>query len=658
MLDTTEHRDKIMSAVAALQHRVAQPSFGVQASWQRCLQTHGLDPKDRRKPPVLSEREVRSRIAILDRSEDVYRQSLSELSSLLDSSGYEVSLCDADGVTLFNLPSSLDTGSHNVERPGTTWLEAAVGTNGIGTCLWDARPVSVVGDEHFLSCYANNNCAAAPVKDCDGKIVAVINITAPSGSVSRQSHGLACEVLNRLADKVGRRIFRIEHDGCFLIELLVGRKGPGLIAVREEGTIISADLRAQAFLSLGPGPSLDVETLRGTTIWDYFDRREGLLTTRSSLRSIPLTRTTTGVQVAARSFLPQKNSIGISRRAGSLPPAVSLSAALSLEEVCGPDAAMVRNARLLERVKDLAIPVLLWGETGVGKTMLAQAMHASSARATKPYVCVSCSGVSEAVLRHELFGGSASTYRDQDGEAGRLVEADGGTLVLDEIGDLSPELQSSLVRFLETSEVAAPDGRLVRVNVGVIATSRRSLLPAVNKGDFRSDLFYRIAGAAIDIPPLRQRSDIEHMTRRIIRAHAGTRSLTISDAAIRMLAAYHWPGNLRELSNVILRAICLMDGNCIQPDHIRLDPVSPTEPGSQEPAEGRLASKETGDSLLRMADKSIIRSAMLQANGEVVAAMRNLKVSRATLYRKLKAYDLMHLTRRAQAHARISRQPH
>jgi flavin reductase len=234
MVDATGHRARIMPAVAALQHQVAQPPFGVQASWQRCLETYGLDPIDTRKPFILSESEVRGRIAVLDRSEETYRQGVSELSSLLDASGYEVTLCDAGGVTLLNLPSKLDKGCRNIERPGTTWLETVVGTNGIGTGLWDARPVSLVGDEHFLSCYATHSCAAAPIKDCDDNILTVINITTPSGSVSRGTHALACEVLNRIAEKIGRRLFKISDENCVLVELLVGLKGPGLLAVREE----------------------------------------------------------------------------------------------------------------------------------------------------------------------------------------------------------------------------------------------------------------------------------------------------------------------------------------------------------------------------------------------------------------------------------------
>ena len=657
MLNSTLHRDRIMSAVAALQDRAGSPTFGVYASWQRCIETYGLDPADKPKPPVLSQGEVRSRIAVLDRSEEIFRHGVSELSSLLNNSTYEVSLCDCDGVTLFNLPSNRETGSRNVERPGTTWIEPAVGTNGIGTCLWEARPVSVIGAEHFLSVYAGNDCAAAPIKDCDGTILAVMNITAPTGSVSRESHSLASEVLNRMADTISRRLFRLSNETCFLLELMVGRKGPGLIAVREEGTIVSADLRAQAFLSLGPGPSVDVETIRGTTIWDYFDRYEGLFGSGTSPHSIPLTRVTTGMKVAARSFLPQRRS-ALGQRGGSpspVPPADHNS--WTIEEACGLDPAMAQNARLLERLKDSTVPILLVGETGVGKSVLARAIHYCSARATKPYILVSCTGLSEAMLSRDLFGDDVALNCRPDGEEARLFQADGGTLVLDGIGDLPPGLQSKLLRFLETAEATASDGKARRIDLRLISTSSLGLADAVKNGSFRRDLYYRVAGATIDMPALRRRCDTANLARQIIRSHACGRSIDITDAAMSVLVSRSWPGNLRELSNVLLRAMCMMDGTTIQDGDICDDELSNPEIALASPFE-TAKTEASSETLLQKADRSIIRSTMLQVKGDVVAAMRGLGVSRATLYRKLKMYDLMHLTRRGQSGAQTTRRIH
>jgi transcriptional regulator of acetoin/glycerol metabolism len=655
MVDATGHRARIMSGIAAPQHQVAISAPGIQASWRRCLNIYGMDPTDKRRPPIVSEREVRSRIAVLGHGEEIYRQGLSELSSLLDSSGYEVSLCDSEGVTLLNVPSRLDTGVRNVEMPGTTWTEAVVGTNGIGTCLWNARPVSVVADDHFLSCYANKNCAAAPIKDCDANILAVINITAHSVSVSRETHVLASEFLNRSAERIGRRLFRLENSGCCLVELLIGQKGPGLLALKEEGTIFSADLRAQAFLSLGSGPRLDVNALRGTLIWEYFDRHDELFGHREPHRPIPLTRITTGVQVAARATFPQARLAPSPRLSARLLSPEPVSGFVSIRLACGDDPRMAQNAHFLEKVKDIGIPVLLLGETGVGKSVLAQAIHSSSVRAAGPYVCVSCAGLSEASLTQQLFGGSGGPgvdSRNQGNEVGRFLMADGGTVVLDQIGELPGGLQSKLLRFVETPELVLPDGQTRAVNARIIATGSAALLRAVQEGKFRADLFYRIAGATIDIPPLRRRRDFELMVLNIVRKHVVSSAITVSDSAMAMLASCQWPGNLRQLDNVIVRAICILDGRSIETEHLLLDPVLRADSDLRELPEVEAFKSERSNSSPRMTEKAIVNSAMLQANGDITVAMKILGISRATLYRKLKAYDLIRLTRRAQANSK------
>lgn len=286
--------------------------------------------------------------------------------------------------------------------------------------------------------------------------------------------------------------------------------------------------------------------------------------------------------------------------------------------------------------------VLVRGESGVGKEVVAQAIHAQSARSEAPFLEINCTALPETLLESELFGHERGAFTDaRERKLGLLELADRGTVLLDEIGDLPPGAQAKLLRFLETRTFKRVGGvRDVSVDVRVIASTNKDLEAAVRDGSFRRDLFYRLNVVPIVIPPLRERADdvepltvyfLEQMTASIRRP-----ARTISKAALGMLARYAWPGNVRELRNVIERATILEQGSEILPEHLpdelRLGSSAlDLEPGYTLPA---------GGIDLEQLERDLIRQALSQAAGNKTRAASLLGMTRDTLRYRLEKYGL------------------
>jgi DNA-binding NtrC family response regulator len=312
-------------------------------------------------------------------------------------------------------------------------------------------------------------------------------------------------------------------------------------------------------------------------------------------------------------------------------------------EIVGRSAAMKRIVDLVNRVAaSEGSTVLLRGESGVGKEVAAQAIHAQSARAEFPFLEINCTALPETLLESELFGHERGAFTDaRERKIGLLELADRGTVLLDEIGDLSTGSQAKILRFLETRTFKRVGGvRDIKVDVRIIASTNRDLETAVRDGGFREDLFYRINVVPIKVPPLRERPDdvaplvsffLESITAQLRRP-----ATSVSDAAFKMLERYSWPGNVRELRNVIERTLILEEANEILPDHLpdELQLGKGTvslAPGLKLPA---------GGINLEELEKDLILQALSQARGNKTKAATLLGMSRDTLRYRLEKYEV------------------
>lgn len=303
-----------------------------------------------------------------------------------------------------------------------------------------------------------------------------------------------------------------------------------------------------------------------------------------------------------------------------------------MRSIVAASAAMQQVLEMVERIQERDIPVLISGETGTGKEVIAQALHATSARAEKPFVAINCCTLPEDLLDSELFGHVKGAYTGADTERqGLFQQADGGTLFLDEVGDVSPRLQAKLLRALQEGEIRPVGGnRVHRVDVRIVAATNRDLEHMAEEGSFRSDLLFRLNVLPIHLPSLRERrEDILPLAWHFVhqlRERLGRDDLGLSADAQEKLQQYDWPGNVRQLENIIERSFALFPGPVLSAQEIII-----TTPGKSAPAEVR---DETALTLAEVELRHI--RAVLAANDQnQVAASRVLGISRSTLRRKL-----------------------
>src|SRR5579885_1373866 len=253
---------------------------------------------------------------------------------------------------------------------------------------------------------------------------------------------------------------------------------------------------------------------------------------------------------------------------GSPQQARALTRPLTLEELAGEDAQMLRNIRCAHRIADTNVSVLIQGPTGSGKEAFAHAMHLASRRAGRPFIAVNCAAIPETLIESELFGykSGAFTGARREGLRGRIVQSSGGTLFLDEIGDMPLALQSRLLRVLEEREVLPLGSEgAIAVDLHVLAASHRNLREMIARGTFREDLYYRLNGITLELPALCERTDKERLIQHALAAETGNgRPAAIERDALQRLLAYSWPGNVRELRNVIRTALAICDGGVVR----------------------------------------------------------------------------------------------
>ena len=317
------------------------------------------------------------------------------------------------------------------------------------------------------------------------------------------------------------------------------------------------------------------------------------------------------------------------------------------------DSPLVQRAYVLAtRVAPSSATVLLRGETGTGKEFLARTIHYASSRAEQPFVCVNCSALPESLLESELFGHEKGAFTNAlTRHIGRFELANKGTLFLDEIGDISASVQVKLLRVLQDKQFERVGGtETVRVDVRIIAATNKDLEAAMKSGDFRDDLYYRLSTVTLHLPPLRERQeDIPRLVQHFVKRHGeaeGKNHIQVTPEAMDMLTSCHWPGNMRELSNCIHRAVILAHDDLITADDLMLDAMetAPVVNGSfsapAESAESAGGMAEMAGLPLREVEQRHILATLTQCNGNQTQAARLLGIDRKTLRAKIKAYGL------------------
>jgi two-component system response regulator AtoC len=321
-----------------------------------------------------------------------------------------------------------------------------------------------------------------------------------------------------------------------------------------------------------------------------------------------------------------------------------IQASRGASDLVAESPAMKDVIRLVQKVAPAKTTVLIGGESGTGKELIARALHDMSPRAERPFVAVNCGAIPEKLIESELFGHAKGAFTGASAaKRGLFEEADGGTLLLDEVGDLPLHLQVALLRVLQEGEVRrVGDARTIRVDVRVLAATHRDLAQEVAAGTFREDLFYRLNVVAVRLPPLRDRSEeIEPLARRFLARHAvrlGLAEKPLSAEALRRLLAWRWPGNVRELENALERALVLSEGEEIDPDALPEELRAAGAPSGPPaaPPDGDLSVKKAQ----RVLEAELIRRALERTGGNRTRAAELLELSPRALLYKIREYGI------------------
>jgi sigma-54 dependent transcriptional regulator, acetoin dehydrogenase operon transcriptional activator AcoR len=603
--------DGVGAQVAARHEQV------IRDSWLRCVQQHRLDPTRMQEAVILPQARLREHQDQMEALLQIARHGLESLYSKVAGLGYVVLLTDARGVTVDFLgdlvfePSLRKAGLYL----GADWSEHHAGTCGVGTCISTGQALTVHLDDHFDATHIPLTCTTAPVYDSAGQLSAVLDISQLSSSQPKESQHLALQLVKMYAHDIENAAFLHRHRHDWVLRLsqapqFLDVQPDYLLALDANGRVVGHNRRAQLALQNG-------EPLLGMGFEQLFGLPFGqigrfVMTQPSDQRAVMLAG---GRQLLFLSAVPPP------ARPVASAPREERRVPAPLAALSAGDAALDRQVERVARLVNTPISLLITGETGSGKEYFAKAVHTASERRSRPFVAVNCAAIPEHLIESELFGHLPGSFSGASpkGKRGLIAEADGGTLFLDEIGDMPLALQARLLRVLSEREVL-PVGatRPVPVNIRVIAATHAPLEQLVLAGRFRDDLYYRLKGAHIELPPLRERSDLGAMITRLLGGRA------ITPAALQRLLTHRWPGNLRELRNVLDYA-----GSLCAEGPIDLDDLP-------ELQVARLPVRVTAGEGGQDEGPEALLQALRAAQWNVSAVARAMGLSRMTLYRRMK----------------------
>lgn len=553
--------------------------------------------------------------------------------------GYVVLLTDHQGITVDYIGDEATTDYLRTAGLylGADWNEARAGTNGTGTCIATGESLTVHQSDHFDATHIPLTCTVAPIFDPTGNLAAVLDISALSSPREKSSQFLALQIVRSFAHRIETANLIRSCSRNWIVKLTSNQALAEVdiecvLVLDSSGRIVGFNLYGRQLLAqeFRVGWREAVRCL-GRPISDLFDCEIDNLTRFVAPNAIE--RNVVRLTSSGRNLFIQVVPPATMRVLSTSPPPEESKLPPALKAVAGEEPSIQRSLKKISRLLNTNMSILVNGETGTGKEYLAKAIHVSCARAAGPFIPVNCAALPENLIESELFGYESGSFTGAlaKGKKGLIREAHGGTLFLDEIGDMPLSSQTRLLRVLAEREVMPIGGtRPHSVDMRVIAATHCDLLTMVKKGSFREDLYFRLNGAVITLPPLRERCDLAALVARLLEGRAfpdGT-PRTMSANALGILSSHRWPGNIRELVNVIDFACAVASNPEISVDDLPDEvfrrfnddalPASETESGSD------------------MNHAAVLREDLRRAGWNVSAAARLLGIDRTTLHRRMR----------------------
>lgn len=615
----------------------------IQRSWERCIETGlAVNLRPETEPAAMQQlNELR------ERNSRLLTQAQPEMESLyshIAGTQSMVILSDADGTILHALGDQdfMSKAQRVALQPGVSWREDISGTNAIGTALIEKNPVFVMGGEHYFEQNAFLNCSASPILDPHGSIIGVLDLSGDHRQP--QEHTMALVRMSALM--IENRLFNAGFAADITIRFhtrpeFIGTLWEGIAVFSPDGKLLAIN-RTGAF-QLG----LDEQQAAGTEFESLFEL------------SLPKFLDIARRALSSKSILVLKNGLRLHAKADpgmhTLATAVSMPGLMqerpaatettktemtALDRLDTGDGVLRLALQRARKARGHDIPVLIEGETGTGKELLAKAIHESGQRRQGAFVAINCASIPEGLIESELFGHEegAFTGARRRGAVGRIQQAHGGTLFLDEVGEMPLPLQARLLRVIQEREIVPlGSNKRIEVDIAIIAATNQRLRERVQQGLFREDLYYRLNGLRLSLPPLRERTDLQALIERILHDDLGRKDVVLQPEVLDLMRRHPWRGNVRQLFNVLRSALVFMEDRTLGTAHLPEDFLEELTDGveSQQPAE------QPADASWSETEAALIRQALAAHRGNMAAAARQLGISRATIYRKSRRLNLI-----------------
>jgi PAS domain S-box-containing protein len=614
-------------------------------SWNRCA-GYNVDPYHL-NDEIMSRRDLPERLRDNKRLLEIANPVIDKLYVLLKDSGYTVFLTDYHGYILTSQgdPDFTAKAQKIQLSAGANWNETVRGTNAIGTSLATQQPVHINSWQHY--CRENHIivCSATPIWGPNGELLGVLDVTGDY----RRAHPHTLALVVSAASLIEQRLALTDSNRKLVIadlytDTIMESSGEGYVCVDGSDKITRVNRRFAQTFGLLPEqclgqPLASVLNEDGSAWMALLDGpgRVEKMFRQASLRY--------GFNYSIRSIWGKKQhwlgavaSIKNVKQPRPQTTALTNATHYTFADIIGRSQRLQNAKRLAEMASRIDSTVLLQGETGTGKEMFAQSIHHASNRREGPFVAVNCGSLPKTLIESELFGYEEGSFTGarRGGRQGKFELANGGTIFLDEIGDMPLDIQASLLRVLEEREIVRVGGQHpVSVDIRVIAATNKNLVEEAAKGTFRPDLFYRLNVLSIDIPNLHDREDdileLANYFMKTISHRLGKVVDQISYGVKVLFQSYNWPGNVRELENIIERAISFCEGTTITIEDL------PEYLKQKQPVAD---SSTISDLNLRQLEEQAISEALSKFDYNISKVANALGIGRNTLYRKMKEYDI------------------
>ena len=621
----------------------------IAASYDRC-RDYGVNPNDRRNPnqEKLTAKQLERRLEQNRDFLNIATEQIGELYQFVAGAGFAVNIADKEGYILHIIGDKpiLEKLKAGNCCPGFRWTEKDVGTSVLSLALERKIPVQINDDEHFCRRGHGNTCSAAPVFGMNQELIGVISMSGDAGRVHPHTLGMvitaARAIENQLRIQKTSKELRLQNNYMLGI---IDSIDSGVLAIDKNGIINKINNQGKKILKWkGPLERVALHEVFGNQFsidammqpeFEFIDQEVFIHTENRVIQILctvkPIFDATGKIQGSIIVF----NEIKRIRKL--LNEMAGAQARFTFEDIIGGSPSITEAKRLAKIAATSSSSVLLLGDTGTGKELFAHAIHNHSTRKERPFLAINCGAIPRELLESELFGYAEGSFTGsrKGGRPGKFELADGGTVFLDEIGEMPADMQVKLLRVLQTGEVCRiGEHKALSVDVRIIAATNARIKKEIDKKKFREDLFYRLNVFPIKIPPLKdRRDDIIHLADHFLDRSsniAQKQGVRFTPEAESKLFNYRWPGNVRELENIVERAVNMVDGTDIDADLLDISAVS----------NDMLVVRNTPGSRLEELEKQAILKILEELEFNMSRSAKMLGISRATLYNKIKKYNL------------------